>query len=61
MGLVGTYNLSFPDVACLIEECIHLVSLVAVLTGYQLGCSVLLVLRALEAAISTVTCMDITR
>lgn len=57
MGLVGTYNLSLPDVACLIEECIHLVSVVAVLTGYRLGCNdVLLILRALETAISTVTC-----
>jgi hypothetical protein len=42
MGSVGTYNLSLPDVACLIEECIHLVSVVAVLTGYQLAWNVLL-------------------
>jgi hypothetical protein len=40
MGLAGTYNLSLPDVACLIEECIHLVGVVAVLKGYRLGCNV---------------------
>ena len=42
MGLVGTYNLSLPDVACLVEECIPLVDVVEVLTGYQLGCNGLL-------------------
>lgn len=42
MGLVGTYNLSLPDVACLVEECIHFGRVVEVLTGYQLGCNGLL-------------------
>ena len=40
MGLVGTYNLSFPDVARLIEEGVHVFydRVIEVLTSYQFAC-----------------------
>jgi hypothetical protein len=43
MGLVGTYNLSFPDVAGFVEECVHSFGrVIEVLTGYQFACDGLL-------------------